>query len=244
MPRHHRILFLILLFGAPLTSALADPLLTDGGDDILIQDIERSTASAELVTMADGTLFSAQSEIGDAAPFYHSLVIYRSGDGGTTWTLWDKMTAPSGDSLSLTKLYLAEGTVSRLYVLYIHDPDAGDTELNVRWSDPNLTTPVWTERTIASDPLLPVRHADMDSDVAAFSSFYLGRYAWTGSGSGTRAPESAQAIDNGRSVWYNPGEKKWGSGLGRVDYAVGIPIRSQKLTRSEYSATFAGRCLE
>jgi len=173
MSRYHRILLLILLLSAPITSVLADPLLTAGGDDVLIQDMVRSTANAELVTMADGTLFSAQSQIGDTAPFYQSLVIYRSTDGGTTWTLWDETTAPAGDSFDLCKLYLAEGTVSRLYVLYFSDPAGPSHHLNVRWADPNAVTPSWTERTIVTDPVMPLRSADMDSDVAAFSSFYL-----------------------------------------------------------------------
>ncbi len=172
MSPYYKILFIGLLLTTLITSALADTL-TAGGDDILIQDMVWSTAGAQLVTMADGTLFSAQSQHDVTAPFDHSLVIYRSGDGGTTWTLWDEMVAPLGDSFYLSKLYLAEGTVSRLYVVYIQELATGDTQLNLRLADPNLSTPVWTERTIFSDPILPIRHADMDSDVAAFPSFYL-----------------------------------------------------------------------
>ncbi|MCP4570792.1 MAG: hypothetical protein GY838_00410 [bacterium] len=174
MSQFHKILLCILLLSTPITSVLADPPLTAGGDDVLIQDMVTTTSGAELVTMADGTLFSAVSQVEGVTPLLeYSLVIYRSTDGGTTWTLWDETTAPAGDSLELCKLYLAEGTVSRLYVLYFSDPDGPSHRLNVRWADPNAPVPSWTERTIVTDPVMPLRSADMDCDVDSFLSFYL-----------------------------------------------------------------------
>jgi hypothetical protein len=98
--------------------------------------------------------------------------VYRSQDGGDTWTLWGSKTdADPARNFHFPSLHVAEGTENRLYLAYRFDPGAADQTINISYSDLALPAAVFTVRTVLSVAGVDFASPDISSDEVNFGGY-------------------------------------------------------------------------
>jgi len=165
-------LFLTLWF--TVTAAFAFAPLVGGDDAIIVQDLSGNVGDPELVKTSDGKLFCALSNIIYTPTIERTTTIYRSLDNGTTWELWSTLPKASGERTAQLRFLLAEGTQSRLHMLYVVTfADGSNSIIRHAWTNPNSSTPVWTVTTPFALSGYEFNDGDLASDVSSYGDYYL-----------------------------------------------------------------------
>ncbi|MDH5271062.1 MAG: T9SS type A sorting domain-containing protein [Candidatus Krumholzibacteria bacterium] len=157
-----------------------------GGDDVLIASFPTPVVSwgIWLQVTSDGRLFAAALSTWSPG----QMDIYRSLDGGDTWTLWSSF-AP-GFNARLRDFTVAQGDADQALIAYL-DWNGSTTDARVARADLNTDTPVWSVVTAIEDPAINVTSGvAFDTDAWGFSNYYIYLVAVADDG-------------NGRDVWFS-----------------------------------------
>jgi len=140
-----------------------------GGDDVFVDQFDDYRGSAMDIS-EDGTIFVAVSREG-FDPLYRYILIYRSTDGGTTFSLWSQIGSPVSEPFHLQDIDVTAGTRARVFLTYrkLNDPDQG---IYVAQTDPTSETPTWTHVPAMTDGV-SYESADLATDNASFDDYYL-----------------------------------------------------------------------
>ena len=124
--------------------------------DIIISfDTTGSMSSAELAMAAHS--MRARYRVAVARTYTSTerdvLHVYRSTDGGVSWESWSQIEGPVNGDILLTGVLLAEGTVTRIHLLYNERTYGTGSYYVVRhaWAAPGPTA-TWSITTPFSDP--------------------------------------------------------------------------------------------
>ncbi len=155
-----------------------------GGDDVLVAGAPTGFFSGPwLQATSDGRLFAAWQ----SPATWDQFDIYRSVDGGDTWTLWSSF-APT-ITPGFTDFMIAEGDADLAFVAY-SAYNGVIRESFVARADLNTDTPVWTVATVISDPALNPLGGRFDTDAWGFSDYYIYLGASVQDG-------------NGQDIWFS-----------------------------------------
>jgi hypothetical protein len=140
-----RKLFVLTLALAGLALAVPSSLWAQimGGQDVLIEDlgITSDAVTHDVAVAGDGTLFAACH--GD--PALTVLNVYRSTDGGSTWSLWDQLESQYTEGrVHEARLTTTHATPSKLVVAWVDERlDSPYSAVRVSTSDASATAPLW-----------------------------------------------------------------------------------------------------
>jgi hypothetical protein len=141
-----------------------------GGDEVLIRDSE-DLSVAEVAVAEDGTIFVATgNRNSDVSPSMEYIYIYRSIDGGTTFSLWGNLGTPTTGDNRLRDVDVTGGSRPRIFVTYMRY--TGSFSIDVAMADPTAAVPSWTINT----PLTGVAsflNPDLETDHRSFDSYYV-----------------------------------------------------------------------
>jgi len=185
-----------------------------GGDDIVIAESANYDTRAQFAITSGGVYYVAVGAL-------THVDVFKSTDGGETWTLWSTLADPGANFLWIADMLVAEGTSNRIFVAY---PWLGD--LKVAWADITLPVPTWTIVTALDDT--GISHGsnydyDIDTDAAIFSTYYVYVVA-----------RGRDATDNA-DIWFTRSTSMGDSydpGYRIADTAVGV---YEKFTNSSVS---------
>jgi len=187
-----------------------------GGDDVVIPVDDHVWTSIAITESGDIYIACSWEIIGEDC----ELRVYRSQDGGTTWTHWG--THDYADP-SMYFMYphcvVAEGTENRCFVAFsLHDLDGGADRIAVIWADLADEMASFTEQIVFDEPGVDFRWVRIESDVAAFPGYYLYLVA-DGWGGIDHDIWFARSIDRGES-WETPYEI---ASMSHEDYYYQVP---------------------
>lgn len=141
-----------------------------GGDDVLVRDSEH-ISTTQVAIAEDGTIFVATgNHNSDATPGVDYIYIYRSIDGGTTFSLWGNIGTPTSGANRLRDLDVTGGSQARLFVTYTRY--AGSFSVDVAMADPTATVPIWTVTTPLTGGA-SFLSPDLETDHRSFDSYYV-----------------------------------------------------------------------
>jgi hypothetical protein len=137
-----------------------------GGDDIMVASHPSFFGGGPwLQATSDGRLFAAWVN-----ESFAPMDVYRSLDGGDTWTHWSTFT-PGGAPI-FGDFMIAEGDADRAFIAYAwHNGTSRVAE--VAYADLNTDTPVWTPVVALANPALTAAGAHFATDAWAYSDYYV-----------------------------------------------------------------------
>ena len=144
-----------------------------GGDDVLLVSYPNRGGlpkGPNLQAKADGTLFVAVEGTSDTSPNYF-LDIFRSTDGGETWTLWSTF-VPS-DFVRFGDFLVVEGDFDRAFIAY-QSNITFDNPVRIAYTDVNSGSPTWTVYSALTVPSADARkQISLDSDAFQFPDYFV-----------------------------------------------------------------------
>ena len=150
----------------PTKSTLAEI----GGDEILVRDSDEIDI-VEVQIAEDGTIFVAVGNSVSGGTWAEYITVYRSLDGGTTFTLWSEFGSPAADVRRLRDLDVTSGTNARIFVTYMRYGTSG-FDVDVAFADPAAETPVWTTTTPLTGTVSYL-NPDLETDHRSFDAYYI-----------------------------------------------------------------------
>ncbi len=180
-----------------LEQMYAKTVLTQiGGDDILVRNHPDSGIS-EVAIAEDGTIFVAVGNDPGGPLWTEYITVYRSTDGGTTFSLWGQI----GDELSgvhrLRDLDVTVGSFPRLFVTYM----VGGFSATVAFADPSANSATWTINNVMNTGV-SFLNPDLATDNQTFDDYYVYLVSSAIDGNGDDI-WFARSIDQG-TTWETP----------------------------------------
>ncbi len=157
-----------------------------GGEDIEIASIS-STVLPRLEITSTGTIYVALLPVFGLSP---TLNIYRSEDGGQTFTLWSSWEDGfPGDLGIVSDFVIAEGTTDRAFLVYSTEVP-GPRTVNVAWANLTAGPPTWNFVTaLAGEGADFGQDMDLATDAGDYDDYYLYLTA-------------AANDSDGRDIWF------------------------------------------
>ncbi len=190
-----------------LTSVLdeAGMLVDAGGDDVEVASTE-NTAPLLAITSGGEYLLAVRN--------VSSVAVYKSSDGGESWTLWSTFSDASG-LLFGAAMTIGEGTNNRIFLAYTNT--TGDDQVHVAYADFTVASPTWVVVTALANA--GVDHGkfgrlSIDTDYENFTSYYVYVAALGDDGNGDDI-WFARSTDRGGS--YAPGYRVLDSATSSYD---------------------------
>lgn len=156
-----------------------------GGDDVSVLQLDDLFSGVAMDIADNGDIYLGVGD--EVTAGVDEIRIFRSTDGGDTFTLWGSIDH-SGDTDRLNEIHVLEGNANRLYVLYQRSAPSGFST-DIAYADLSSTTPSWTERTVFEQSGVSYPWSSMDADDENFDTFFL--YAVAGGIDG-----------NGDDIWF------------------------------------------
>lgn len=159
-----------------------------GGDDrVISSSINHRVCSMDIAS--NGDIYVALESGSVTTPIRVHQFVYRSADGGSTWSTWGTFYAlVDNEEYYDATLHVAEGDVDRCYLAYYHLIPGSKARIEVSYSDLG-ETPSWTTVVAMEDASVWYTSPDITSDSISWSNFYLYLVA--------RGVDSA-----GGDIWY------------------------------------------
>lgn len=143
-----------------------------GGDDVVVTtDEEIWWNSMDIAT--NGDIYVATS-IEDATTGWE-IRVFRSQDGGDTWTQWGLLSDPDPNvTYSSPSIHVAEGNADRCFLAFRYDEVGISSQIRVAGSDLALTSGDFSTEIVAmDDPPANMYSPDLTSDSISYTGYYL-----------------------------------------------------------------------
>lgn len=180
----------LLLLAAPAAAQEYDEI---GGDDVLVTTDNYLLPSPSMDIAENGDIYVAVARAAVAGVSGPEIRVYRSQDAGDTFPLWGTITLALALAQAIDDpcVHIGEGTQSRIYVAYRYrGPSDANYSINVAFSELNLTSAVWVQRSAVSQQGIDFQAPSLHSDEMSNADYRL-YLAAMGSGS------------NGGDVWFS-----------------------------------------
>jgi len=143
--------------------------LSTGGTDIDIAQYPIAIYPNDLAVDSAGFLYAVNTVADE--PLAYRLVLYRSTDGGATWSLWWSLSDPTGDRVyTFPCLHIAEGDEDQIFLAFKYREDGREHMAVAR--SPLGDTPAFSIATLDTTEFA-FSVPSFTSDAAAFSGYYL-----------------------------------------------------------------------
>jgi len=158
---------------------------TIGGDDKLILSTPAIAVNhAYSMDIAENGDIYGAFEASDAVTGAE-VRIYRSRDGGDTWSLWGtRSDADPARNYHQPSIHVAEGDEDRLYLAYQYENGAADRVINVVYSSLDLPAADFIVHTAMSQAGIDFKFPDISSDEVNFNAYFLYLVAQADDGNG------------------------------------------------------------
>jgi FlgD Ig-like domain len=154
-----------ILIGTP---TIADSI--GGTDVIVVEPSQEELRTATIAIASDGTMYAAASHYSFA--YLNTIIeVYRSLDGGATWSVWDRLaSSTSGESNSSPSLTVAEGAEDLVFLAYTRAGDVyvGHKAFDGAWGDFEAT-----ETVAMSSPDRLYYFPSITTDAVNYNSYYV-----------------------------------------------------------------------
>ncbi len=159
-----------------------------GGEDVVVSsDAHHRECTMDIAS--NGDIYIALESGTAYDPISVDLLVFRSDDGGDTWTSWGSFLAAASDEEYFgAKMHIAEGNENRCYLSYEHLVVGSKKQIEVAYSDLGAT-PNWTVVVAMQDPDVWFSSPNITSDAITWEGYYL---YLVGSG----------ADSSGRDIWF------------------------------------------
>jgi hypothetical protein len=161
-----------------------------GGDDVIVS-VNHYLDTPFLDIASNGDIYLGEARHTGSPDYHEYIEVYRSQDGGTTFSLFGTIDSGGPEYDRLLDLDVCEGAVDRVYLTYMHyDVYRGGFVGRVAYEDLSASSATWTEQTVFDTPGVSFLNPDLAADDASYSGYYL--YAVV-----------AGLDGNGDDIWYS-----------------------------------------
>ncbi len=156
------VMMTVVLLATPMLSWAA---ASHGGTDVVAHEFTPATAfGADMDIASNGDIYAVNKF---ATMTNSEISVWRSQDGGESWSLWGSFSLPSGDGTGDPTICIAEGDADRVFVAYRRFGD-----IWVARADLHAATPVFSHQ-IALDSPDDLVKGRIVSDAADYSAYFL-----------------------------------------------------------------------
>lgn len=157
--------------GADLITGGKD-LVYVGGDDILIDTVPVAY-QLDIAAAPNGDLY-AVAMVSESGSNQARLVVYRSRNGGSTWSTWATIQDPDPDhSAASPSIHITQGPDARCFIGYV-DSIWPHVEVRVAWSPLDVSVGDFSQYSVLyADDYIYCWGVDITSDAASFDAYYV-----------------------------------------------------------------------
>ena len=153
-------------------AAKTGPIAEVGGDDVVVQS-STQIRSERMAIASNGDIYVALGYL-NSADFDEWIQVYRSTDGGDSFSLFGTINRAGASTERLWGLHIAEGVVDRVFVLYQDEiSPLGGFAMKVAYEDLSSSTAAWTTSIVFDQSGVSFLHPDITSDASSYSGYYM-----------------------------------------------------------------------